>query len=109
MQLEQPFYKLPLRFDAERMAEEIAQAPESAWRAHPTGYAGNSALILVSTRGGENDDMRGPMAPNPRLQYCPYLQQVLAAFRTVIGRSRLMRLDPGANVSDHCDIDYEWR
>jgi hypothetical protein len=109
MQLEQPFYKLPLRFDAERMAEEIAQAPESAWRKHPTGYAGNTALLLVSAHGGENDDMTGPMMPVPRLQYCPYLQQVMASFQTVIGRCRLMRLEPGANVNEHCDISYYWR
>jgi len=109
MQLEQPFYKLPLRFDAQRMAREIARIPESEWRAHPTGYAGNTALLLVSAHGGENDDMTGPMMPTPRLQHCPYLQQVMAAFQTVIGRCRLMRLEHGARVNEHCDISYYWR
>ena len=109
MRLKQPFYKLPLRFDAERMLQEVSQAPESAWREHPSGYEGNSALILVSARGGENDDMRGPMQPTQKLDYCPYLKQVMAAFRTVVGRCRLMRLEPGANVTSHCDISYYWR
>jgi hypothetical protein len=109
MQLEQLFYKLPLRFDTQRMAEEIAQAPEAAWRPHPTGYAGNTALLLVTANGGENDDMTGPKMPTPRLQHCPYLQQVMASFQTVIGRCRLMRLEPGARVNEHCDINYYWR
>lgn len=109
MKLPQPFYRLPLRFDAARMAEEISQFDESAWRSHPSSYAGNTALILVSSNGGQNDDMEGPMLPTEYLKACPYLQQVLLSFGTVIGRSRLMRLAPGANVHPHSDVNYYWR
>lgn len=108
MRLPAPFIKLPLRFDTARLREEIGRFPESEWRAHPQGYAGNSALILVSHEGGENDDTSGRMAPAPRLAQCPYLQQVMASFQTVLGRSRLMRLEPGAEVTPHSDIDYYW-
>jgi hypothetical protein len=109
MRLPAPFIKLPLRFDTARLKAEIGQFPEGEWRAHPQGFAGNSALILVSHDGGENDDTMGSMAPAPRLERCPYLQQVMASFQTVIGRSRLMRLEPGAEVTPHTDIDYYWR
>ena len=109
MRLPAPFIKLPLRFDAGRLRAEIGQFTESEWRAHPQGFAGNSALILVSHEGGENDDTSGRMAAAPRLERCPYLKQVMASFQTVIGRSRLMRLDPGAEVTPHSDIDYYWR
>lgn len=108
MRLPAPFIKLPLRFDAARLRAEIGRFPENEWRAHPQGYAGNSALILVSHEGGENDDTSGRMAPAPRLAQCPYLQQAMASFQTVLGRSRLMRLEPGAEVTPHSDIDYYW-
>lgn len=109
MRLPAPFIKLPLRFDTARLQAEIGQFPESEWRGHPQGFAGNSALILVSHDGGENDDTTGAMAPSPRLARCAYLKQVMGSFQAVIGRSRLMRLDPGAEVTAHTDIDFYWR
>lgn len=109
MRLPAPFIKLPLRFDIARLKAEIDQFPESEWRGHPQGFAGNSALVLVSHDGGENDDTTGAMAPAPRLDRCPYLKQVMESFQTVMGRSRLMRLEPGAEVTPHTDIDLYWR
>ncbi len=109
MRLPAPFIKLPLRFDTARLRAEIGRIPESEWRAHPQGFAGNSALILVSHLGTENDDTSGIMVPAPRLAQCDYLRQVMASFRTVVGRSRLMRLEPGAEVTPHTDIDFYWR
>lgn len=109
MRLPCEFVRLPLQFDAERLRAEIAQVDESEWRAHPQGFAGNSALILVSVNGEENDLPAGPMVPTPRLQRLPYLRQVMASFQTVVGRSRLMRLEPGAEVKLHTDLNYYWR
>lgn len=108
MKLPQAFVRLPLRFDAERMAREVAALPDSAWQAHPTGYAGNSAVPLIAVDGGDNDAISGPMAETRHLQQSPYLRQVLAAFQVVLGRSRLMALAPGARVPRHCDMNYHW-
>ena len=109
MRLKQEFYRLPFRFDAERLAAEALSFPEQAWRAHPSGYDGNTALILVSANGGQNDDLTGPMRPTEHLAKAPYFRQLMASFGTVIGRSRLMRLGPGKVVSEHTDINYYWR
>ena len=108
MRLPTPFVKLPLAFDAKLLAAEALQFEESEWRAHPQDYAGNSALTLISHGGTDNDDTYGPMAATTRLQRCPYLQQVYTVFNTVLGRSRLMRLAPGAEVKPHSDIAYYW-
>ncbi|MGH8320939.1 MAG: sulfotransferase [Gammaproteobacteria bacterium] len=108
MRLPTPFIKLPVAFDAKLLAAEVRQFHESEWRPHPQAYPGNSALILISHGGVDNDDSFGPMAATPRLGVCPYLMQVLAGFNTVIGRSRLMRLTPGAEVKPHSDIAYYW-
>jgi hypothetical protein len=42
------------------------------------------------------------------LNSAPYLQQVLASFGQVIGRSRLMRLAPGTEVPPHTDTNFHW-
>jgi hypothetical protein len=67
MRMPKPFIKLPLSFDHEKLAEEIGQFSDDDWRPHPTGFEGNSSLILVSMDGEENDGFKGPMKPSPRL------------------------------------------
>lgn len=108
MKLPQPFIKLPLRFDAQRLAQEASALPSEAWARHPNAFAGNTAARLISVDGGENDEVSGRMQMTPHLAACPYIQQVLASFGVVWGRSRLMRLAPGAVVPEHVDTNYHW-
>ncbi len=110
MQLPVPFVRLPLDFDAARLAAEIAQFAQDDWRPHPQGHAGNSALPLVAVRGDPLDDgVAGPMLPTPHLARCPYLRQVLAALDAPLGRTRLMKLDARAEATQHVDINYYWQ
>ncbi len=108
MKLQAPFIKLPFRFDAARLQEEIAAFPAEAWVRHPNNLDGNSALRLITVGGGDNDDVAGAMAMTPHLKASPYLQQVLAHFGVVWSRSRLMKLGPGSAVPMHTDINYHW-
>jgi hypothetical protein len=108
MKLPQPFVKLPLRFDAHRLAEEALALPAEAWARHPNSFPGNSALRLISVGGGENDEVGGRMEMTAHLDACPYIRQVLASFGVVWGRSRLMRLAPRASVPEHVDTNYHW-
>ena len=110
MKLDVRFLQLPILFDADKLAEEIAAAPAEAWRPHPQGFAGNDAMALITTNGDPASDVRaGPMAPTPALLACPYLMQVLETLGATWGRSRLMRLSGNAEVSMHVDTDYYWR
>lgn len=110
MKLDYPFLQLPLVFDADVLAQEIAALGESAWRPHPQGYPGNSALALVTVGGDPaSDAVRGEMKPTPQLLACPYLMQVMGSIGAVWGRSRLMRLEGQAEVTPHVDINYYWR
>ncbi len=109
MKLPHPFYQLPLKLDVARLQEEVNALPDEAWHAHPTGYAGNSSVRLISANGGENDDMVGDMQPTRWLKQMPYVRQVLAQLGLVWSRSRLMRLEPGAQVPPHSDVSYHWR
>lgn len=108
MQLDRSFIRLPYRFDAGQMAREVANLPSEAWMTHPAAFRGNSAVPLVSREGGRNDDFHGAMSPTPYLATCRYLQQVMASFNEVLGRSRLMKLAAGAEVLPHVDFNYHW-
>jgi len=109
MDLKYDFYRLPICFDAGKLAEEVAGFTEDEWRDHPSGFAGNTALQLISSQGSlEGDGLAGQQLPTPLLKRCPYLQQVLASFNTVFGRTRLMRLAPGSDAKAHMDASYYW-
>ena len=110
MKLQVPFVQLPLYFDAPRLLAEIEQLGESAWRPHPQGYAGNSALALIAENGDpSSDSVSGPMRPTLHLDACPYLRQVMGSLDAVWGRSRLMRLSGHAEVPRHADFAHYWR
>ena len=108
MDIGRPFIRLPFAFDARRLAQEAQALPESCWMPHPSGMQGNSAVPLISRGGGANDEFDGAMALTPHLRQCRYTQQVVASFGEVLGRSRFMRLDAGAEVSVHVDFNYHW-
>jgi hypothetical protein len=109
MKLDTEFCKLPLRFDAARLSEEVAQFAPADWRVHPQGHAGNSAVPLIAVDGDPaNDSVKGPMRPTPALARCPYLRQVLAALRSVLGRTRLMRIVGNGEATAHVDTNYYW-
>jgi hypothetical protein len=109
MRLPYPFIQLPLSFDAERLAEEVLAIEEQAWRPHPQGYAGNTMLPLVAVNGDPaNEEFRGEMQPTPHLERCPYVLQAISSLGATIGRTRLMRLDGNAEVSQHADSAYYW-
>jgi len=109
MQLDRPFLKLPIAFDATALEREVRALPESEWVPHPTGYKGNEAVRLVTAGGLPTDTFEGPMRPTDNLASCPYIVQVMKALGGVWGRSRLMGLGAGAEVPEHVDSHYHWR
>lgn len=108
MKLPKPFFRLPVRFDAERLRAEVEALPTAAWSHHPQEYEGNTAVRLITVGGKQNDLVAGEMLPTPALLASPYLQQVLASFGTVWSRSRLMRIAGGGSVPQHSDTNHHW-
>jgi len=108
MKLAHEFIKLPLHFDVSKMQEELAKFPVHSWRGHHEGFSGNSAIPLISVNGQLNNDFKGEMLATDALKQSEYLQQVISSFNEVFGRSRLMKLDAGAKVPLHSDINYHW-
>ncbi|MEO8811150.1 MAG: sulfotransferase [Rhodanobacter sp.] len=110
MKLHVPFVQLPLQFDAARLLAEIDALDADRWIEHPQKFPGNFALPLISVEGDPTSDaIAGPMRPTPALAQCPYLMQVLDRLGAVWGRTRLMKLSGGAEVTPHTDLSYYWR
>ena len=108
MRLTRPFIRLPFRFDAQRLEEELHNLGDGRWRRHPSRMQGNSAIPLISSGGGDNDSFEGEKQATPHLERCEYMRQIMAGFGEVLSRSRLMKLDAGAEVSLHVDFNYHW-
>ena len=108
MRLASEFIRLPLRFDIERLIHEVDAFDESEWLPHVQGFPGNTAIPLISLHGQMNDAFNGPMKVTEKLERSPYIQQVLASFGEVFGRSRLMGLGGNCEVPVHRDINYHW-
>lgn len=109
MRLTEPLLRLPIAFDADVLAAEVAALPPHAWVPHPNNHPGNAAVRLVTTGGQQTDDTRAPMAPTEHLLASPYMREAMAAIGGTWGRSRLMSLGPGAVVPPHIDTHYYWR
>lgn len=110
MRLQARFIQLPLQFDADRLAKEVLAFGEECWLPHPQRFEGNDFLPLVSVNGEPaNESFAGQMAPTEYLKKCPYLIEVLNSLGVSLGRTRLMRLSGGAEVTPHVDIHYYWR
>jgi hypothetical protein len=102
MKLPKPFYRLPVRFDAARLAAELAEMPSSAWVDHPNEIVGNTSVRLISVDGAENDEVDGTMLPTQHLARAPYMRQVLASFGVVWSRSRLLKAGGARRCAAAC-------
>lgn len=108
MRLANEFVRLPFKFDVDRLSEEVLAFEESDWMPHVQGFKGNTSIPLISLNGERNDSFNGPMKMTEQLERAPYIQQVLASFDEVFGRSRLMGLGAKCAVPEHRDINYHW-
>jgi len=109
MRIGRPLLRLPIRFCADTLAREVEALPREAWMAHPQQFDGNSSVPMISPGGANIHQAVGPMAPTEWLRRCPYILEIMQALDSTWGRSRLMGLDPGAEVPEHVDINYYWR
>lgn len=107
------YLRLPLRFDASRMLDEVRSLEAGAWKAHyqSTQHEGAWTALPLRSLGGRAEDIHISPVPGavyldtPLLDACPYLREVLSAFHCPLLAVRLMRLEAGARVKEHRDAD----
>ncbi|NND00769.1 MAG: hypothetical protein HKN85_11365 [Gammaproteobacteria bacterium] len=102
MHIPKPLIKLPLSFEAERLAEEIIQFGKLKWQTGSTAN-GNATLLLFSAESRESS------MPDGLLSKTPYIRQLLASFEAVISRVYLTRVAPGGRALPQPDSRYLWR
>jgi hypothetical protein len=59
VKLARHFFRLPVRFDVERLRAEVEALPADAWSHHPNEYEGNTAARLITVGGTQNDLVGG--------------------------------------------------
>lgn len=101
--------RLPIRFSAEAVQQELRALPQSSWVPHPNLIPGNDAVRLVTTDGMDTDELDGRMAPTRDLKACPNIVRIMEVLDGTWGRSRVMGLAAGASVPPHVDTAYYWR
>jgi len=108
MKLKSEFIQLPYQFDQERLAHEVNKINSADWMPHPSNLAGNFSCPLISVNGESNDLMSGKMLTTEYLEKMPYIKQIMETIGEIYGRSRLMLLKAGCQVTPHHDLHYHW-
>jgi hypothetical protein len=106
--------QLPYRFDAARLRAELAVAGLPDWSAHynTRDFGGDwrgAALRSASGSTGELAAVAPAFQDTPLLARCPYVREVLSAFRCPLKSVRLLSLAAGSFIREHSDdaLDYE--
>ncbi len=117
----QPFpdrLRLPLDFEPQRLAHDLAALSAVQWTAHfvQQNYEGDwSAIALRASATAKHpiqmifsDPTCTTFIDTPFLAGAPYFQHVLGQFECPLLSVRLMRLAPGSIIKEHRDPDLSF-
>ena len=109
MKLDASFIRLPYRFDPNVVLEQLDSLEDAPWQAHPRGWEGHEVLALVSAQGAQDlARLEGDMQATEALAALPAVRHLLNALDTVIGRTMLVRADPGQDAGKLVDAGSYW-
>ena len=108
------YLKLPLTFNADKMAAEVLDLEATTWKAHynTAHYSGDWSIIPLHAPGGDIHNLIStpagttgaiPFADTVFLKRCPYISTVLNQLQCEKRSVRLMYLAPGAIIKPHSD------
>jgi hypothetical protein len=104
--------KLPFRFAADRLSEDLARIQSSDWVRHfnTQEFEGDwSVAALRSVDGKARQIYPDPIAgterfaDTPLMSACPYFQEVVESIRCPKQSVRLLRLGAGSRIKEHRD------
>ena len=102
------YLKLPLSFDRQRLAADLAAIRDSEWLPHfnTAAYEGGWSCVPLRSIGGRSDhivSVDGEYRDTEILHRCPYFRVVIDSFACEKTSVRLMALDAGATIREHVD------
>lgn len=110
--------RLPLSFDVDLLAADLARLSATPWIEHfvKQNYQGDWSVIPLRGPAGARHPIKmiypDPTATafenTPLLADCPYFRDVLAGFACPLQAVRLMRLTPGSIIKEHTDLDLSF-
>jgi hypothetical protein len=110
--------RLPLAFDPQRLAADMATVAAAGWTAHfvKQNYDGDWSVIPLRSPAGARHPIQmiysdpgcTDFADAPLLAATPYFREVLAGFACALQAVRLMRLAPGSVIKEHRDHDLSF-
>ena len=105
------FFKLPIRFDAPRLVQDLDTCIQQNWSNHfnEKDYTGEwSGISLRSASGNAYDILSTPntegYADTALLKQCPYFQEIIELFACEKEAIRLLALTPGSHIKEHRDL-----
>jgi hypothetical protein len=111
--------RLPLSFDADLLARDLAALAAAPWTAHyvPQHYDGDWSVLPLRCVAGASrlhpvamiyaDPFASAWEDTPMLAAAPHVRTALAVFRCEKLAVRLMRLTPGSVIKEHRDLDLD--
>jgi hypothetical protein len=110
-----PWVRLPLPFDAGRLATDLANVKPDEWQPHynRADYDGDwSGIALRSATGASTELFNNPntstFVDTPVLERCPYFREAISRFECPLRAVRLLRLGPGARILEHTDFGLKY-
>ena len=107
--------RLPLAFDPERLAADLAALDGTDWVEHfvRQNYEGDWSVLPLRAPIGATHPIQMIYSPpgvsefvdTPFLAQTPYFAAAIGAFRCPVMSVRLMRLTPGSVIKEHKDHD----
>src|SRR5262245_36622573 len=105
------YLRLPFLFDTPRLQEQTNFLSAHPWQEHyqKLHYEGEwRAIPLRSVDGKPDSILVSPVAnavynDTMFLLECPYMQEVLSSFHCPLKSVRLLKLQAGAIIKEHCD------
>jgi hypothetical protein len=105
--------KLSLKFDAQKLKDDLALMEPSEWTNHfvKQNYEGSWTVIPLRAPAGETHPMKmiysdpacKEFVDTRFLKRCSYFQKVLSTFRCTLNAARLMKLASGSIIKEHSD------
>jgi hypothetical protein len=110
------YIQLPYYFDAITMQKEVQQLNSNLWKLHyqKLHYEGNwSGIPLRSVNGNADNIIVSPVQDIEYddtifLEQCAYIKEVLNSFKCPLQTVRLLKLNAGAVIKEHRDIELNF-
>ena len=116
MHTDNRFFTLPLLFDVQKLADDLAVAEAQQWTNHfnQKDYDGQWTGIALRSATGESQNINAvteiKYQDTPLLSVCPYFREIVEMMQCEVESVRLLALMPGSEIKTHRDqgLGYQY-